>query len=135
MNDSSNPPPAKPAAAPAPCVLACSGCSRAGELADLTARRLQKMGVAKMSCLAGVGGHVKSITTTVQRAPELLMIDGCPLECGANTLRLVGITEFQHLKLHELGVRKHETEMTSKTVQALTDSAAALLNEAHAVSS
>ena len=134
MNDSSNPSSANPAAAPAPCVLACSGCSRAGELADLTARRLQKMGVAKMSCLAGVGGHVKSITTTVQRAPELLMIDGCPLECGANTLRLVGITEFQHLKLHELGVRKHETEVTSEAVQALADSAASLLNEAHSVS-
>ena len=135
MNDSSNPPSAKPVAVPAPCVLACSGCSRAGELADLTARRLQKMGVAKMSCLAGVGGHVKSITITVQRAPELLMIDGCPLECGANTLRLVGITEFQHLKLHELGVRKHEAEVTSEAVQALADSAAALLNDAHAVSS
>jgi len=135
MSDSFNPPSAKPAAAPTPCVLACSGCSRAGELADLTARRLQKTGVAKMSCLAGVGGHVKSITTTVQRAPELLMIDGCPLECGANTLRLVGITEFQHLKLHELGVRKHEAEVTSEAVQALADSAAALLNDAHAVSS
>ena len=134
MSDSSNPPSAKPAAAPTPCVLACSGCSQAGELADLTARRLQKMGVAKMSCLAGVGGHVKSITTTVQRAPELLMIDGCPLECGANTLRLVGITEFQHLKLHELGVRKHDTEVTPETVRSLAESAVSLLTEAHAIS-
>lgn len=134
MNDPSHPPPVKPAAMPTPCVLACSGCSHAGELADLTARRLQKLGVAKMSCLAGVGGHVKSITTTVQRAPELLMIDGCPLECGANTLRLVGITKFRHLKLHELGVRKHESEVTSEAVQSLADSAVAFLNEANAVS-
>lgn len=120
MNDSPQPPIAKPAL---PCVLACSGCSHAGELADLTARWLNEQGVAKMSCLAGVGGHVKSITTTVQSAPELLMIDGCPLECGANTLRLVGITEFQHLKLHEHGVRKHETEVTPATVQRLADAA------------
>ena len=130
MNDSADPPPAKPANQSTPCVLACSGCSRAGELADLTARRLQKLGVAKMSCLAGVGGHIKSITSTVQRAPELLMIDGCPLECGANTLRLVGITKFTHLKLHELGVRKHETEVTPDAVQALADSAVAVWNEA-----
>jgi uncharacterized metal-binding protein len=134
-DDSSTAPPAKPVAASVPCVLACSGCSHAGELADLTARRLQKLGVAKMSCLAGVGGHVKSITTTVQRAPEVLMIDGCPLECGANTLRLVGITEFQHLKLHELGVRKHETEVTAETVQSLAESAVSLMNEGHAISS
>ena len=64
---------------------------------------------------------------TVQRAPELLMIDGCPLECGANTLRLAGITEFKHLKLHELGVRKHSTEVTSETIQSLAESAAVLL--------
>jgi uncharacterized metal-binding protein len=134
MNDAPNPLPPKPAVAPTPCVLACSGCSRAGELADLTARRLQKLGVAKMSCLAGVGGHVKSITATVQRAPELLMIDGCPLECGANTLRLVGITKFRHLKLHEVGVRKHEAEVTPETVQALAESAVTLLNEASLVS-
>jgi len=71
---------------------------------------------------------VKSIMNTVQRAQELLMVDGCPLECGANTLRLAGITEFKHLKLHELGVRKHTTEVTPEAVQSLAESAAVLLN-------
>lgn len=61
-----------------------------------------------MSCLAGVGGRVKSIVTTVQRAPEILMIDGCPLACGANTLQLAGISEFRQLELHTLGIRKLE---------------------------
>lgn len=81
-----------------------------------------------MSCLAGIGGHVKSITTTVQQAPELLMIDGCPLECGANSLRLVGITKFKHLKLHELGVRKHNSEVDAATVERLTAVAGSLLS-------
>ncbi len=121
-------PPSKPSQ-PTPVVLACSGCSHAGELADHTARRLDKLGVAKMSCLAGVGGRVKSITTTVQRAPELLMIDGCPLNCGANILRLAGITEFKHLQLHEHGVRKHETEVTVETVGRLADAAEQLLSK------
>ena len=128
MSDFSNPPEAK-SPAPLACVLACSGCSHAGELADLTARRLEEIGAARMSCLAGVGGRVRSIMNTVQRAPELLMVDGCPLECGANTLRLAGITEFKHLKLHELGVRKHTTEVTPEIVQSLADSAAGLLNK------
>ena len=86
-----------------------------------------------MSCLAGVGGRVKSIMNTVQRAPELLMVDGCPLECGANTLRLAGITEFKHLKLHELGVRKHTTEVTPGTIQSLAESAAILLGKKETV--
>jgi uncharacterized metal-binding protein len=131
MKDSEIPPLPKPAL---PCVLSCSGCSHAGELADLTARRLNEIGAAKMSCLAGVGGRVKSIMTTIQRAPELLMIDGCPLECGANSLRLAGITEFKHLKLHELGVRKHDSEVSDAAVNRLADSAEALLSAAKTVS-
>lgn len=81
-----------------------------------------------MSCLAGVGGRVKSIMTTIERAPELLMIDGCPLECGANSLRLAGIMEFKHLKLHELEVRKHDSEVRDATVERLAESAAELLS-------
>lgn len=125
MQNPEESPPAKPVALP--CVLSCSGCSRAGELADHTARRLNERGAAKMSCLAGVGGRVKSIVTTVQRAPELLMIDGCPLECGANTLRLAGITNFKHLQLHDLGVRKHDSEVSEAAVERLADSATELL--------
>jgi uncharacterized metal-binding protein len=111
-----------------PCVLACSGCSGAGELADLTARRLEKLGAAKMSCLAGVGGRVKSILNTIQNAPELLMIDGCPLECGGNSLKLAGFTNFQHLKLHEHGIRKHTSEVNGETVEALAETAAQRLS-------
>ena len=81
-----------------------------------------------MSCLAGVGGRVKSIMNTIQRAPELLMIDGCPLACGANSLRLAGITEFKHLELHELGVRKHDSEVCEATVERLADAATELLS-------
>jgi len=110
-----------------PCVLACSGCSRAGELADHTARRLDQLAVAKMSCLAGIGGRVKSIMSTVQKAPELLMIDGCPLACGANSLKLAGITEFKHLQLHDLGIRKHDSEVSAETVKRLAESAKEML--------
>ena len=107
-----------------PCVLACSGCSHAGEIADHVARRLEDLGVARMTCLAGVGGRVKTILAVVNAAPERLVIDGCPLECSASTMRLAGITEFQHFKLHELAIRKHHSEVTGETVQALAEAAA-----------
>lgn len=105
-------------------VLACSGCSAAGELADHTARRLQQLGVAKMSCLAGLGGRIPSIMATVRNAPGILMIDGCPLECGANVLRKAGFTTFKQLKLHELNVRKHDAGGVSEaTVTQLAEAA------------
>lgn len=109
-----------------PCVLSCSGCSRAGELADHTARLLDRNRLAKMSCLAGVGGRVKSILNTVQAAEKLLMIDGCPLECGARTLRAAGIEKFKHMKLHEHGVKKHSSEVTEDFAAKLAHVAGAL---------
>ena len=112
------------------CVLACSGCSAAGELADLTARRLQHMGAARMSCLAGVGGRVPSILATVQSASGILMIDGCPLECGTHVLRHAGFSGFRQLKLHEHGVRKNDAEAVNKlAVDRLADAALRLLSE------
>lgn len=117
------------------CVLACSGCSAAGELADHTARRLQQLGAAKMSCLAGVGGRIPSIMATVQRAPGILMIDGCPLECGAHVLRAAGFTNFKQLKLHELKVRKHDgAAVDDATVTRLAEAALRVLEESPKVS-
>lgn len=115
---------------PLVCVLACSGCSAAGELADHTARRLQQLGAARMSCLAGVGGRIPSITATVRSAPGILMIDGCPLACGANVLRNVGFAGFKHLRLHELNVRKHASGAVGEaTVARLAAAALRVLNE------
>jgi len=115
---------------PPVCVLACSGCSAAGELADHTARRLQQLGAAKMSCLAGVGGRIPSITAMVRSAPGILMIDGCPLECGANVLRNAGFTNFKQLKLHELSVRKTDTGAVDEaTVARLAEAALRVLKE------
>ena len=112
------------------CVLACSGCSAAGELADHTARRLHQMGAARMSCLAGVGGRIPSITATVRSASGILIIDGCPLECGANVLRHAGFTGYKQLKLHELDVRKHDSGAVDEaTVARLAEAARRLLNE------
>jgi uncharacterized metal-binding protein len=115
---------------PVVCVLACSGCSAAGELADHTARRLQQLGVAKMSCLAGVGGRIPTIMSTVQQAAGILMIDGCPLECGANVLRHAGFTDFKQLKLHGLNVRKHDAAAVDETTVArLAEEALRLLRQ------
>jgi uncharacterized metal-binding protein len=111
-------------------VLACSGCSAAGELADHTARRLQQLGVAKMSCLAGVGGRIPSITATVRNARGILMIDGCPLECGAQVLRNAGFTNFKQLKLHELNIRKNDPGAVDETtVTRLAEAALRLLDQ------
>ena len=44
-----------------PLVYACSGCSNVAQLANTLAVRLDRSGVAEMSCIAGVGGHVAAL--------------------------------------------------------------------------
>lgn len=83
-----------------------------------------------MSCLAGVGGRIPSIMATVQGAPDILMIDGCPLECGANLLRNAGFANFQEFKLHESGIRKNDaTAVNEATVARLADEALRFLRQ------
>jgi uncharacterized metal-binding protein len=47
--------------APIALIFACSGCSNVGQLANDVAVKLSREGHGKMSCLAGVGAHIKSI--------------------------------------------------------------------------
>ena len=101
---------------PATVVYACSGCSDAGELADRIARELTRTGVAEMSCLAGIGGRVKSIMGKGEKAERILVIDGCSLNCARKTLELAGLKKFHHLGLHEIGLRKGNCPVNAENI-------------------
>ena len=101
---------------PATVVYACSGCSDVGELADRIARELTRTGLAEMSCLAGIGGRVKSIMGKGEKAERILIIDGCPLNCARHTLELAGLKRFDHLGLHEIGLRKGNCPVNAENI-------------------
>ena len=44
-----------------PLVYSCSGCSNLAQLANDLALRLDRDGLAEMSCIAGVGGDVPAL--------------------------------------------------------------------------
>jgi uncharacterized metal-binding protein len=110
-----------------PIVYACSGCSDAGELADRVARQLTRSGIAEMSCLAGIGGRVKSLMTKGEKAQRILVIDGCPLNCARHTLELAGFKEFDHVSLNEAGLRKGSCPVTDERVSVGVEAAKRVL--------
>jgi len=123
-SDNSNPVgPKKPTTV----VYACSGCSDAGEIADRVARQLTRDGVAQMSCLAGIGGRVKSLVMKAENAERILVVDGCPLNCAAHTLRLAGFHKFDHLELHKIGIRKGSCPVTEERIASGVAAAKAML--------
>ena len=128
--DDSNPPTPKK---PATVVYACSGCSDAGQIADRIARQLTRDGVAQMSCLAGIGGRVKSLISTAEKAERILVVDGCPLNCAAHTLKLAGFQKFDHIELHRIGMRKGSCPVTEERILAGVRAANKILSSASGV--
>jgi uncharacterized metal-binding protein len=123
MSENENIPVRKPVV-----VYACSGCSDAGEIADRIARRLTREGVAQMSCLAGIGGRVKSLVLKAENAERILVVDGCPLNCAAHTLKLAGFNQFDHLELHKMGIRKGSCPVTDERIAYGVEAAKKILS-------
>ncbi|WP_059285095.1 putative zinc-binding protein [Aquitalea magnusonii] len=93
-----------------PLVYACSGCSSAAQMANDLALRLDRAGLAEMSCIAGVGGGVPALVRLAQSGRPVLALDGCRLACVQACLQQVDVTADHTLLLSELGVikRKHQ---------------------------
>ena len=93
-----------------PLVYSCSGCSSAAQLANHVAVRLDRSGVAEMSCIAGVGGDVASLLKTAHSGRPIIALDGCPLVCVKSSLARHGIEPDRHYQLQQYGVKrlKHE---------------------------
>ena len=103
-------PAGKAAKAMHPLVYSCSGCSSAAQLANQVAVRLDRSGVAEMSCIAGVGGDVASLVKTARSGRPIVALDGCALVCVQSSLARHGITPMRHYQLQQYGVRKRQHE-------------------------
>lgn len=89
-----------------PLVYSCSGCSNVAQLANTLAVRLDRAGLAEMSCIAGVGGRVSSLVNKANSGRPILAIDGCPLHCARACLAQHGVVADVHITLSNYGLRK-----------------------------
>ncbi len=93
-----------------PLVYSCSGCSSAAQLANHLAVKLDRTGLAEMSCIAGVGGGVPSLVRKARDAAAIgrpiIAIDGCVLACVRAALAQRQLRPTAHVQLAEAGVRK-----------------------------
>lgn len=94
----------------APIIYSCSGCSSAAQMANYLAVKIDRAGMAEMSCIAGVGGNVKKLVKTAQSGRKMVVIDGCPLACSKACLSNHGLVPDLHIELTSLGVKKKQHE-------------------------
>lgn len=89
-----------------PLVYSCSGCSGAAQMANYMAVQLDRMSVAEMFCIAGVGGNIKKLIRTALSGRKIIAIDGCPLACSKACLGNHAISPDIHIHLTDYGVKK-----------------------------
>ncbi|QIB52145.1 putative zinc-binding protein [Pseudomonas sp. OIL-1] len=89
-----------------PLIYSCSGCSNVAQLANTLALRIDRAGIAEMSCIAGVGGKVASLVKTAKSGRQVIAVDGCKLQCAKACLNNVGVEPEIHVLLSDFGVRK-----------------------------
>ena len=109
-----------------PLVYSCSGCSSAAQLCNDVALQLDRLELAEMSCIAGVGGDVPALVKTAQSGRPMLVLDGCAMECAKNCLKRHGVVPDQHMQLAHFGVkkRKHQDYDPEQAAQVLEEAAA-----------
>jgi uncharacterized metal-binding protein len=79
-------------------------------MANHLAVKLDRLKVAEMSCIAGVGGDVKPLVRTAKSGRPILVLDGCPLHCAAQILKRHGLQADKHYDLSKLAVKKRKHE-------------------------
>jgi len=108
-------------------IFACSGAADVGEISDQAARKLSKDGIGAMFCLAGVGGRIEPIMKKTGSASKILAIDGCNLDCVKSCLERVGFTEFEYLRVTDLGLEKGKSPASEENITRVTARATEML--------
>ncbi|MGC8865471.1 MAG: putative zinc-binding protein [Bacteroidales bacterium] len=103
-------------------VLACSGACDLGQITDLVARKLRDNKVRKMNCLAVIGAGIEP-SIEAFKAKNILMLDGCPTDCGKRILYKYGFTNYKYLIVTDLGYKKGHTPVTDEVINVVYEKA------------
>ncbi len=103
-------------------VVACSGASNVGQIANQAAIDLAKEKVCGFFCLAGVGAHIKGMVKSGKEADLVIAIDGCPVQCAAKTLQHAEIEPAIQVIVTELGIEKsHDIVIDEKVCSKVVE--------------
>jgi uncharacterized metal-binding protein len=109
-------------------LLACSGGSNVGQIANDAAKALDGYGQGSMYCAIGVGAQLPGFVKGAGKKP-CVAIDGCGTGCVLKILENVGVKPAVHVIVTELGIKKHgafdhTNDDIAKVVGAVVDALA-----------
>ena len=102
-------------------IVACSGASNTGSYSDLVARKLMQSGKAKMLCLARFSVDEKFAEKSKGEYSNIVVLDGCPINCAEETLKLRGSTNYKHINTTDFEIVKGKTPVTEEKVNEIVN--------------
>ncbi len=111
-------------------ILACSGSSNVGQLANLAAVELAREGLGNFGCLSGIGAGFSGFVQSAKDADEVMLIDGCPIGCAKGIFKSQGIPLKKYLVVTELGIKKiHKFELDPEDIIKVKNAIKAMLSD------
>ena len=102
-------------------IVACSGASNTVSYSDLVSRKLMQEGAAKMLCLARFSVDEKFAEKSKEEYSNIIVLDGCPINCAEETLKHRGITNYKHINTTDFEIVKGKTPVTEEKINEITD--------------
>ena len=90
----------------------------------MAALQLAEEGYGVATCIALLGSGDPDLKKRIADADEVVIIDGCPMTCGAKIANAQGVTPAQHIVITGLGIDKvYEKNFTEDEVELVVSAA------------
>jgi len=87
-------------------IFPCAGQANTGQLTNLAAIQLTEEGYGSIACVALLAIGAEGLIEGAKNADEVLILDGCPMQCAKKIADAQGVPYAQHLIVTELGITK-----------------------------
>ncbi|MFA6362675.1 putative zinc-binding protein [Methanoregula sp.] len=87
-------------------IIPCAGQANVGQLTNLAALQLTEEGYGSIACASLLAIGAEGLVKSAKNVDEVLILDGCPMQCGKKIAEAQGVPAGQYLVMTELGITK-----------------------------
>lgn len=87
-------------------IFPCAGQANTGQITNLAAIQLTEEGYGSIACASLLAIGSEGLVKNARTVDEVLVLDGCPMECARKIAEAQGVPIAQHLVMTELGITK-----------------------------
>ena len=87
-------------------IFPCAGQANVGQLTNLAAVQLTEEGYGSIACASLLAIGTETLIANAMNADEVVILDGCPMNCAKKIAGAQGVAAGQYLVMTELGITK-----------------------------